>query len=270
MITVSGPGICVIFRGSSVCDCANFAARIDPGRITCLSARADILLKHRPRILNSGGWLTGFSCILPAALRYRLSLLPFGPICNFMKRYLAFFILLFSCVFAQRPVFAQSARYQAHLSVARQHGVPLLRTEDQVKSYVRKKRLTRVSSGKGYRVQRLTYSKPYLVPRAKTVLNQLAHAFYARTGSSFTVTSLTRTTGSQNRLRRVNGNAISGVSSHNYGSSFDISYVRFNGRKSSNKRLERALHAVLADFQAKGRLLYIKEYSVSCFHITAR
>ncbi|ANH81125.1 hypothetical protein A8C56_09160 [Niabella ginsenosidivorans] len=187
-----------------------------------------------------------------------------------MKRYLALFMILPFCVLTHKPVIAQSARYKAHLSIARQHGVPLLRTDAQVKSYVSKKKLAKVSSGKGYRVQKLTYSKPYLVPRAKTVLNQVARAFYARTGSTFTVTSLTRTTGSQNRLRRVNGNAVFGVSSHNYGSSFDISYVRFNGRKGSNKRLERALHAVLADFQAKGKLLYIKEYAVSCFHITAR
>lgn len=54
MITVSGPGICVIFQKNSVFERANFAARIDSGKITCLSARADILQKHRPHILNSG------------------------------------------------------------------------------------------------------------------------------------------------------------------------------------------------------------------------
>ncbi|AHF14907.1 DUF5715 family protein [Niabella soli] len=187
-----------------------------------------------------------------------------------MKRLLVYSLTLLLTSYAHFSVAAQSARYRAQLNIARQHGVPVLKSNAQLKTYVSKKKLTRVSSGKGYRVRGLDYSQPYLVPRAKTVLSQLAKAFYAKTGSTFTVTSLTRTTGSQNRLRRVNGNAVSGVSSHNYGSSFDISYVRFNGRKAPNSRLERALHAVLADFQARGQLLYIKEYHVSCFHVTAR
>ncbi|MBZ4191508.1 DUF5715 family protein [Niabella sp. 3A5MI-3] len=156
------------------------------------------------------------------------------------------------------------------MNVARQHGVPLLKSSAQVKNYVSKKKLTRVSSGKGYRVQKLNYSSPYLTPRAKTVLNQIARSFNAQTRSSFTITSLTRTLHSQSRLRRVNGNATSGVSSHNYGSSFDISYIRFNGRKGPNKRLERALHTILANYQARGKILFIKEYYVSCFHVTVR
>lgn len=187
-----------------------------------------------------------------------------------MKQFLVYFFTLSVTLYTHYSVSAQSARYRAHLSIAQQHGVPALKSSTQLKSYVSKKKLVRVSSGKGYRLRDLDYSQPYLVPRAKTVLSQLAKAFYAKTGSTFTVTSLTRTMSSQNRLRKVNGNAVAGVSSHNYGSSFDISYVRFNGRKRPNSRLERALHAILADFQARGQLLYIKEYHVSCFHITAR
>ena len=200
---------------------------------------------------------------------YPLSL-PRFYIGMFMKPRIFFAVILSWGLFLQYPLFAQSARYKAHLNVARQHGVPLLKSSAQVKSYVSKKKLTKVSSGKGYRVQKLNYSAPYLTPRAKTVLNQIARSFYAQTKSTFTVTSLTRTVHAQSRLRQVNGNATSGVSSHNYGSSFDISYIRFNGRKAPNKRLERALHAVLANYQARGKILFIKEYYVSCFHITVR
>ncbi|WP_300603474.1 DUF5715 family protein [Niabella sp.] len=182
-----------------------------------------------------------------------------------------FYIILFCwALVTGTPVSAQSARYKAHLDVARQHGVPLLKSSTQVKNYVGKKQLTKVSAGKGYRVQKLDYSAPYLTPRAKAVLNQIARSFNAQTKSTFTVTSLTRTVHAQSRLRQVNGNATSGLSSHNYGSSFDISYIRFNGRKGPNKRLERALHAVLANYQARGKILFIKEYYVSCFHVTVR
>ncbi|MCF3107509.1 DUF5715 family protein [Niabella sp. CC-SYL272] len=187
-----------------------------------------------------------------------------------MKPGIICMVILCWGLFAQYPIFAQSARYKAHLNVARQHGVPLLKSSAQVKNYVGKKKLAKVNSGKGYRVQKLDYSSPYLTPRAKAVLNQIARSFNAQTKSTFTVTSLTRTVHSQSRLRRVNGNATSGLSSHNYGSSFDISYIRFNGRKGPNKRLERALHAVLANYQARGKILFIKEYYVSCFHVTVR
>ncbi|MGJ7029780.1 DUF5715 family protein [Niabella hirudinis] len=187
-----------------------------------------------------------------------------------MKQLFVFLGALLLGVWVPQHLFAQSARYKAHLDVARRHGVPLLKSSAQVKSYVSKKKLTKVNSGKGYRVQKLTYSTPYLTPRAKAVLNQIARSFYAQTKSTFTITSLTRTLNGQDRLRRVNGNATSGISSHNYGSSFDISYIRFNGRKRPNKRLERALHAVLANYQARGKILFIKEYYVSCFHITVR
>ncbi|WP_211218090.1 DUF5715 family protein [Niabella aurantiaca] len=187
-----------------------------------------------------------------------------------MKPGIFYIVALCWGLIAQGPAQAQSARYKAHLNVARQHGVPVLKSSAQVKSYVNKKKLSRVSSGKGYRVQKLTYSVPYLTPRAKAVLNQIARSFYAQTKSTFTVTSLTRTLHAQSKLRKVNGNATSGLSSHNYGSSFDISYIRFNGRKRPNKKLERALHSVLANYQARGKILYIKEYYVSCFHITVR
>lgn len=188
-----------------------------------------------------------------------------------MMKTIFYFVLFLVFWGLQQTANAQaSARYRAHLSVARQHGVPVLKSTQQVKNYVSKKKLTKVSAGRGYRVQKLTHSSPYITPRTKTVLNQIAKSFNAKTKSTFTVTSLTRTQHSQANLRKVNRNAATGLSSHNYGASFDISYVRFNGRKGPNKRLERALHAVLADYQAHGKILYIKEYHVACFHVTVR
>lgn len=126
------------------------------------------------------------------------------------------------------------------------------------------------SLGKGYRIQKLDYSQAYLVPKAKTTLRGSPKFNASTKGSTLTITSLTRTLEDQCRLRRVNPNASLGISSHNYGNSFDISYVRFNDRLKSNPRLEAALEKVLNVYRDEGKLYYIKEKQQSCYHVTVR
>jgi hypothetical protein len=89
-------------------------------------------------------------------------------------------------------------------------------------------------------------------------------------GNVFTVSSITRTLEDQCRLRRVNSNAALGISSHNYGNSFDISYVRFNGVLKHNPKMEAALEKVLKYYYDLGRIYYIKEKQQSCYHITVK
>lgn len=164
-----------------------------------------------------------------------------------------------------------SPKYKAHVHTAKGFGIPALKTNKQIKSYVKNKKLRSVSTrSKGYFIYKLTYSKPYLVPKANTVLKDIARQFYAKTKSSFAVTSVTRSLEDQKRLFRVNKNAKKDLSSHNYGCSFDISYIRFNNKLGTNSRLEKALTAVLNQFQKQGKIYFIKEHQQKCYHITVR
>src|SRR5690606_41195357 len=71
-------------------------------------------------------------------------------------------------------------------------------------------------------------------------------------------------------FRRSNINAASNESAHTFGASFDISYVRFNRKRGRNTRLERALEKVLKQYQKQGKIYFVKERKVSCFHIVVR
>lgn len=162
--------------------------------------------------------------------------------------------------------------YQPHLDASKDFKIKLLETSKNVNSYNKKGKLPKVkTSGKGYKVQKLEYSRAYLVTKAKTSLEKIGARFSKETkGSSFTVTSITRTLEDQCRLRKVNKNASLGISSHNYGNSFDISYVRFNGKLEQNSKLDAALLKVLKYYEKAGRIYYIKEKQQSCYHITVR
>lgn len=165
---------------------------------------------------------------------------------------------------------ATKPKYDTHVRTAAGHGVMPIKNSRHLNTYVKKKKLTPAKCNKGCTISKLTHSKAYLVPQANRVLNDIAKSFYAKTKSSFTVTSMTRTLADQHRLRQVNSNATDGLSAHNFGASYDISYIRFNGKKGRNSKLEKALENILAQYQRQGKIYYIKEKWQSCFHITVR
>lgn len=160
--------------------------------------------------------------------------------------------------------------YKAHLRTAIGYGIKPIANSKQLNTYVKKNKLSNAKCNKGCTINKLTHSKAYLVPKANKVLNEIAKTFYTKTKSSFTVTSITRTLADQHRLRQVNNNAKNGLSSHNFGCSYDISYIRFNGKKSPNTKLEKALENILIQYQREGKIYYIKEKWQSCFHVTVR
>ncbi|WP_172280218.1 DUF5715 family protein [Chryseobacterium sp. LAM-KRS1] len=162
--------------------------------------------------------------------------------------------------------------YKPHLDASRSFGVKLLTNSKTVQKYINSGKFHKIKkSGKGYRVQKLDYSRPYMVSKAKTTLEKMGARFSKETkGHTFTVSSMTRTLEDQCRLRRVNSNASLGISSHNYGNSFDISYIRFNDVLKYNPKMEIALEKVLKFYANAGRIYYIKERQQSCYHITVR
>jgi len=162
--------------------------------------------------------------------------------------------------------------YKPHLDASKSFGVKLLRDSKTVQKYIGNGKFHKIKkTGKGYRVQKLDYSRAYMVSKAKATLEKMGARFSKETkGHTFTVSSITRTLEDQCRLRKVNSNASVGISSHNYGNSFDISYIRFNDVLKYNPKMEAALEKVLKYYVSAGRIYYIKEKQQSCYHITVR
>lgn len=161
--------------------------------------------------------------------------------------------------------------YRPHLLAAQNFGVDILESTKSVNKYIGNGKFVQVKKkSRGYRLQTLEYSRPYLVKKARTTLEKMANDFASKTKSFFVVSSVTRTLEDQCRLRKVNSNASLGISSHNYGAAFDISYVRFDHQLKVNSKLEKELEKVLEQYKNLGRIFYIKERQQSCYHVTVR
>ena len=162
--------------------------------------------------------------------------------------------------------------YKPHLEASKSFTVGLLKTDHVFNKYVDMKRLHKISKkGTGFRLQALTHSRAYLNFKSKKILNRIGEKFSKDSkGDYFTVSSLTRTLEDQCKLRKTNSNASLGISSHNYGNSFDISYVRFNGKHAHNEKLDARLRSVLDHYVAAGKIYYIKEKKQACYHVTVR
>lgn len=128
--------------------------------------------------------------------------------------------------------------------------------------------------GRGYHLDRLTHSEPFLLPAAREVLEEMAERFAdamegtADEGASIRITSLTRTKEQQRRLRRRNANAFNGVSTHNYGASFDVAFIDRPNESVTCGGPSWALQTILQDMQKAGKILVIPEGI--CMHITPR
>ena len=140
--------------------------------------------------------------------------------------------------------------------------------------------LVRVSTCDEFYLDTLTHSMPYLRPEALRLLKDIGRSFSdtikARTGGKnyrIRVTSLLRTAKSVKMLRRRNRNA-SDNSAHQYGTTFDISYIRFMPGQSdyrlNDECMKNVLGEVLNDLRNRGRCYVKFERKQSCFHITVR
>lgn len=138
--------------------------------------------------------------------------------------------------------------------------------------------LVKIASCQAYSLDSLTHSMPYLVPKAALLLEEIGCAFtdtvLARGGSPYQilVTSCTRSQYTVGKLMKVNRNA-SQRSCHMYGTTFDLSWVRFapcenNDYLINAEDLKNALANVLLDFKNKKRCTVLYEKGQCCFHIT--
>ena len=168
------------------------------------------------------------------------------------------------------------------LATAQRLGIPAVADREEASRL--RNRLVYVGECPYYHVDKLTYSTPYLVPRAARLLEEICHGFADSLMSRGmplyrpVVTSLLRTQADVARLRCVNGNA-SEQSCHQYGTTFDICYNRFvrviDPADTLTKdvwpgELKALLAEVICDHRQKGTCYVKYEIYQSCFHITAR
>lgn len=132
-----------------------------------------------------------------------------------------------------------------------------------------------------YRVDKLTHSMPYLVSDAASLLSDICLNFRDSLVSKKMplykpiVTSVLRTDDDVKGLARGNRNA-SENSVHRYGTTFDVSWTRFDkvnesdSRTLDDGRLKAVLGQVLHDLRERERCYVKHERKQACFHITVR
>lgn len=169
------------------------------------------------------------------------------------------------------------------IQAARQWGVEPV--EDRAEAERRKDELVYIGSNPYFSMDsRMSYSIPYLVPRASNLLQKISRNFLDSLAikgiplHTLIVTSVLRTESDVRRLRSINGNA-SPESCHRYGTTFDICYNRYNTvqhpdgperRAVRNDTLKWVLSEVLRDMR-EAEMCYVKyEVRQGCFHITVR
>ncbi len=164
-----------------------------------------------------------------------------------------------------------------HLSSAKKYGVPQVKSREDAEDHD----LEEIESGDLYKVNTLTHSIPYLVPRAKDLLDQIGENFQDSLksqgvgGYQICVTSVLRSVEDVKKLRRVNSNASSN-SAHCFGTTFDISWARFNKIESRyphevpEQHLKHLLAEVLIDLMKQDKCYVKYEVRQGCFHITTR
>lgn len=169
-----------------------------------------------------------------------------------------------------------------HLVAAKALGISPIENREEAGRMTRS--LKMVNTCATYRVDSLTHSIPYLVPRANALLEVLAEGFMdslANKGLNpyrIIVTSVLRTDSDVKRLRRGNINATSN-SAHRYGTTFDVSWKRFDQVPDPDGRpmqtvgsdtLKMVLAECLRDLKKQGDCYVKYELKQGCFHITAR
>lgn len=169
-----------------------------------------------------------------------------------------------------------------HLSAAQIIGISPLASRKEAESMT--ENLRHVVTNEFYMVDSLTHSIPYLIPKAANLLETIGQNFLDSLTSKglnpnkIVVTSVLRTQSDVKRLRRRNVNA-SLNSAHFYGTTFDVSWKRFqkvedeDGRPTqdvSSDTLKLVLSEVLRDLKQADKCYIKYELKQGCFHITTR
>lgn len=164
-----------------------------------------------------------------------------------------------------------------HIQLAHAERLGITPITDVRSLYRTRRPIVKVETNKDFRVDELTHSLPFLVPEAERLLHDIGRSFTdsvkARKGGDYRiiVTSVLRTPSTVRRLTRVNRNAVS-KSTHQFATTFDITYTRFeptgNSDPTSAEDLKNILGEILYDMRNQGRCLVKFERKSPCYHIT--
>ncbi len=171
---------------------------------------------------------------------------------------------------------------QKQLNVAQAIGIRPIASRREAEKMT--KSLRQIESNRLYAIDSLTHSIPYLIPGAASLLDTIGQNFLDSLDSKglnpnrIIVTSVLRTGNDVKRLRRRNTNA-SANSTHAYGTTFDVSWKRFEKIEDPDGRpmqdvgadtLKLVLAEVLRDLRQAGKCYVKYEIRQACFHITTR
>lgn len=165
--------------------------------------------------------------------------------------------------------------YTAHQAAAR--ALPnsfFVKNDVELNAGKRNGKLVEIKDGRGYRIEQLTHSHPWLLPETYQLLQDMGNDFAdalegtPSEGAVFRVTSGTRTDKQQRKLRRRNANATNSKSTHSYGASFDIAFIDRFDNSASCGTPTREMERLLNRYQKAGIIYVIPEGN--CVHITLR
>lgn len=166
-----------------------------------------------------------------------------------------------------------------HIDAAQRIGIDPVSSREEAKKISRK--LVEIETCDEYELDKLTHSIPFLVPEAAKLIEEIGNNFNEQLKElnapeyKIIVTSVTRTEKDVKKLKKRNGNA-SNNSAHLYGTTFDVSWVRFKKIDESDTlnipqdKLKMVLAGVLKDLRKQDRCYIKHERRQGCFHITAR
>ena len=167
-----------------------------------------------------------------------------------------------------------------HLAAAQSTGLKRI-PKDEADLKNMQTKLVKIRTGKNYVVDDLTHSVPYLTKGAAESLDIIADDFSDILRRNdlphyrLIVTSILRTEESVRQLRKSGNINASANSAHCYGTTFDITYKRFDKADLSpdymdEENLKLVLAQALLNAQRAGRVYVKYEYKQACFHITSR
>jgi hypothetical protein len=171
-------------------------------------------------------------------------------------------------------------RIPEYISKSSVSGIAKCKDKDDLLKKVSEGKLFLIVGGYGYIIEKMSHSYPYLTGDGKDLIAEIGKRFREKIsatklkGSSFRITSMTRTTDILKKLREVNSNA-SPSSPHLYGNALDISYIRFSTPKwfvtsCDKKYLKDALAEVIWQLREEKKCWATYEIKQSCFHVVAR
>ncbi len=167
-----------------------------------------------------------------------------------------------------------------YYSISSSSGVPACKDETVLEERLDMGEIQIVKPGKGYTIEKMRYSFPYLTKNSKALLEEIGEIFTEKISetrlkhSRFIVTSTTRTTDMNEVLRKTNCNASTN-SPHLNGNAFDITYARIKSNKliltgHDKKYLKEVLAETIWDLRKDNKCWATYEKNQCCFHVVAK